>query len=173
MNLSLTWYVRSTIVCFAVLMITGAQAQVPDYDPFLTEREKDSLATAEYPYIFPLFGKDVVRKGFELPLPVGINIKMHEYADYYKHIRDSVVTSWRARYSHDLTDLFRKSAKVSILFRVNRDGSITGVRPQQGQTADLQVTSKLLEVIRNAGPLDKFPDKISEPFLNVRFTFCY
>ena len=85
MNLSLTWYVRSTIVCFAVLMITGAQAQVPDYDPFLTEREKDSLATAEYPYIFPLFGKDVVRKGFELPLPVGINI------NYYQHSMDVVI----------------------------------------------------------------------------------
>jgi hypothetical protein len=66
-------------VTFMALLLTAiAFAQVPDYDLLRTQSEKDSLATAEYPYIFPLFGKNVVRKGFDLPLPVGINISYYQ-----------------------------------------------------------------------------------------------
>lgn len=68
---------------FATLFITFVStivyAQVPDWEIDLTEQEKDSLATAEYPYIFPLFGHNVVRRGFELPYPFGISIS------YYQH----------------------------------------------------------------------------------------
>lgn len=64
---------------FITFMSTTAYAQIPDWEIDLTEQERDSLATAEYPYIFPLFGQDVVRKGFELPYPFGINFS------YYQH----------------------------------------------------------------------------------------
>jgi len=78
MNLGRMSHTYSTIVLCTILMITVAQAQAPDYDPFITEHEKDSLATAEYPYIFPLFGKNVARKGVDLPLPVGISINYYQ-----------------------------------------------------------------------------------------------
>lgn len=61
-----------------LLLISGATANVPDYDLTLTESEKDSLANAVYPYLFPLFGQDVIRKGFDLPFPVGINLGYHQ-----------------------------------------------------------------------------------------------
>lgn len=70
---------QGAYVVLTVLLLAGtAAANVPDYNLQLTERERDSLATAEYPYIFPLFGKDVIRKGFDLPFPVGINLGYHQ-----------------------------------------------------------------------------------------------
>ena len=62
------------IALVTMLLITITYAQVPDYDILMTQSEKDSLSNVEYPYIFPLFGENVVRKGFDLPLPVGISI---------------------------------------------------------------------------------------------------
>ncbi len=34
----------------------------------------DSVKKAEYPYIFPLFGKKLARKGFLLPYPIGVMV---------------------------------------------------------------------------------------------------
>ncbi len=68
-----------------LILNVNIYAQVPDYDVLLTQEEKDSLTTVEYPYIFPLFGEGLVRKGFELPLPLGINIT------YYQHTLDVIV----------------------------------------------------------------------------------
>lgn len=66
---------RGLLVTIMTLLLTAnVFAQVPDYDLLRNQSEKDSLATAEYPYIFPLFGENVVRKGFDLPLPVGISV---------------------------------------------------------------------------------------------------
>jgi len=62
-------------------------AQVPEYDLLRTQVEKDSLATVEYPYIFPLFGENIVRKGFDLPLPIGISIS------YYQQSMDVIIDS--------------------------------------------------------------------------------
>lgn len=70
-----------------ILTTVNIYAQVPEYELFRTQTEKDSLATAEYPYIFPLFGKNVVRKGFDLPLPIGINIS------YYQQGMDVMIDS--------------------------------------------------------------------------------
>jgi len=61
-----------------LLLNVNALAQVPDYDILRTQSEKDSLATVEYPYIFPLFGANVVRKGFDLPLPIGISVSYYQ-----------------------------------------------------------------------------------------------
>jgi hypothetical protein len=77
-----TGFVATSLV---ILLATNSYAQVPDYDLQRTQSEKDSLTAVDYPYIFPLFGEDLVRKGFQLPLPVGINIV------YYQHSMDVVV----------------------------------------------------------------------------------
>lgn len=63
---------------FMLLLTAIAFAHVPDYDLTRTESEKDSIATADYPHIFPLFGENVIRKGFDLPLPIGINISYYQ-----------------------------------------------------------------------------------------------
>jgi hypothetical protein len=68
----------SYIALVTLLLTSIAFAQVPDYNILRTQSEKDSLATADYPYIFPLFGKNVVRKGFDLPLPVGISVSYYQ-----------------------------------------------------------------------------------------------
>ncbi len=102
-----------------------------------------------------------------------VNIKRHEYADYYKHIRDRILSSWEARYSHDLHKLLQKNYRATVVFRVEPDGSIRGVRPGPDQTRNLELVTKLMQVIRNAGPLDKFPEKITEPYLPIRFDFYF
>jgi hypothetical protein len=66
------------VLLSTVLIISIASAQVPDYDLLRTESERDSLAKVEYPYLFPLFGENVVRKGFELPYPIGISIGYYQ-----------------------------------------------------------------------------------------------
>lgn len=68
----------SLALLLILLLSTNSQAQVPDYDFLRSQSEKDSLATADYPYIFPLFGENVVRKGFDLPLPVGISVSYYQ-----------------------------------------------------------------------------------------------
>ena len=85
--MSHTRKVSPGLLAILLILIVAANiyAQVPNYDVLQTQNEKDSLATVEYPYIFPLFGEDLVRKGFELPLPVGINIV------YYQQSLDVVV----------------------------------------------------------------------------------
>ena len=45
----------------------------PNYEPALAAR--DSLETGEWDHFFPIWGKKVTEKGFELPLPVGINVQ--------------------------------------------------------------------------------------------------
>ena len=72
-----TWCTRCIVIVSVIFTIAGVQAQVPDYNPSIEENRKDSLTAAEYPYIFPLFGKNVIRKGVELPLPVGISINYY------------------------------------------------------------------------------------------------
>ena len=71
---------RKALFLTLAILLLGANtfAQVPDYDILMTQSEKESLATAEYPYIFPLFGENVVRKGFDLPLPIGISISYYQ-----------------------------------------------------------------------------------------------
>ena len=75
----------TTMILLVVSSVVFAQA--PDYEVDKTERELDSLAAVDYPYIFPFFGRNVVRKGFELPLPVGISM------NYYQHSMGVVIDS--------------------------------------------------------------------------------
>ena len=66
------------IALIGFVMTANAFAQVPEYDLTRTESERDSVAAVEYPYIFPLFGENVVRKGFDLPYPIGISISYYQ-----------------------------------------------------------------------------------------------
>ena len=75
----------AALILFVLSNVVYAQA--PDYEVDKTEQDLDSLAAVDYPYIFPLFGQNVVRKGFDLPLPLGINL------NYYQHSMGVVIDS--------------------------------------------------------------------------------
>ena len=62
-----------------LLVNSLAYGQVPDWKIDLDEQAIDSLAQVDYPYVFPFFAQNVVRKGFDLPYPVGISF------NYYQH----------------------------------------------------------------------------------------
>ncbi len=57
-------------ILVAISLSNNLVAQNPDL--VLTEAERDSIL-ANYDQIFPLWGKEVVKRGFDLPLPVGLN----------------------------------------------------------------------------------------------------
>ncbi len=58
------------LLLLSAFLFIDIQAQNPDF--VLTEAERDSLLQ-DYDQIFPIWGKDVLKKGFDLPYPVGIN----------------------------------------------------------------------------------------------------
>lgn len=62
-----------TFVSLALLLLLSAPAfaQGPDYD--YTPAQRDSVL-AEYDNIFPIWGRKAVERGFELPLPAGLNL---------------------------------------------------------------------------------------------------
>jgi hypothetical protein len=84
-----------------------------------------------------------------------------------------VILSWEARYSHDLRSIFVRNGRASILFQIMKDGRIASVAPAPGQNAALDLLAALTEVVKGANPLDKFPDKITEDHLNIRFDFYF
>jgi hypothetical protein len=135
--------------------------------------EDDSPGSAEPDDRGRVAKRIVAGEGVSNPGEVMHNIKQHEYAEYYKHIRDRVVASWEARYSHDLHRLLQKHNKATVMFRVEPDGSIKGIRPGPDQTRNLELVTRLMQVIRNASPLDRFPEKITEPYLPIRFDFYF
>jgi hypothetical protein len=52
---------------------TAWAQSTPNFEPEIAKR--DSLEAAKWDHFFPIWGSKVVEKGFELPLPVGINVQ--------------------------------------------------------------------------------------------------
>ena len=63
---------RNTLffLIITALITVSINAQNPDF--VLTKAEKDSLLK-NYDQIFPIWGRNVIEKGFDIPYPVGIN----------------------------------------------------------------------------------------------------
>lgn len=62
-------------VLLAALFVACSLAATAQYNTSLKRDTTDDEAkTAAYPYIFPIFGKDVVARGFDVPYPVGLNV---------------------------------------------------------------------------------------------------
>ena len=59
------------IILLVSLSAQSSNAQNPDLQ--LSEAERDSILK-DYENIFPVWGKDVIKAGFDLPYPVGLNI---------------------------------------------------------------------------------------------------
>ncbi len=101
------------------------------------------------------------------------NIKKHEYAPYYKHIRDKIRLFWLVQYGTDASiNLVTKEYKpVVVEFKVLPSGKIINVVISKTAGNDL-LASKVQTSVQNT-MLDKFPDYVNEKFINVRFNFYF
>ena len=64
----------STVMMWLLFSSPAWAQSTPNYEPG-SEAFQDSIKAESWDYLFPIWGKKVVAKGFELPLPVGINLQ--------------------------------------------------------------------------------------------------
>ncbi len=101
------------------------------------------------------------------------NIKKHEYAPYYKHIKDKIRLYWLLQFGTDAsinqeTDDFKP---VVVIFKALPSGKITDVKIVDSAGNEL-LASKVQSSIQNT-PLDKFPEYIDEKYINVKFSYYF
>ena len=101
------------------------------------------------------------------------NIKKHEYAPYYKHIKDKIRLYWLLQFGTDAsinqeTDDFKP---VVVIFKALPSGKITDVKIVDS-AGNEHLASKVQSSIQNT-PLDKFPEYIDEKYINVKFSYYF
>jgi hypothetical protein len=101
------------------------------------------------------------------------NVKKHEYAPYYKHIRDKISWYWLLQYGTDASiNLVTKNYKpVIVEFRVLPSGKIVNVEITNSAGNQL-LSAKVQKSIQNT-ILNKFPEYVNEKHINVRFNFYF
>jgi hypothetical protein len=101
------------------------------------------------------------------------NIKKHEYAPYYKHIKDKIRLYWLLQYGTDASiDQETKDFKpVIVTFKALPSGRITDVKIADSAGNEL-LASKIQASIQNT-ILDKFPEYIDEKQINVKFSYYF
>ena len=101
------------------------------------------------------------------------NVKKHEYAPYYKHIRDKISWYWLLQYGTDASiNLVTNDYKpVIVEFRVLPSGKIANVAITNSAGNEL-LSSKVQKSVQNT-ILNKFPEYVNEKYINVRFNFYF
>lgn len=101
------------------------------------------------------------------------NVKKHEYAPYYKHIRDKISWYWLLQYGTDASiNLVTKDYNpVIVEFRVLSSGKIINVEITNSAGNQL-LSAKVQKSIQNT-ILNKFPEYVNEKHINVRFNFYF
>jgi len=109
-----------------------------------------------------------------IPGAPSFNVQKHEYASYFKHIRDRISLYWFLGYgTRAEIKLETKDDKPIIVeFKVLPDGSIDEVKITD-DAGNFQLASRLVSSIKNAAPLDPFPSNIKEPSIDVKFNFYF
>lgn len=109
-----------------------------------------------------------------IPGAPSFNIQKHEYASYFKHIRDRISLYWFLGYgTRAEIKLETKDDKPIIIeFKVLPDGSIDDIKIAD-DAGNFQLASRLVSSIKNAAPLDPFPSNIKEPSIDVKFNFYF
>jgi len=109
-----------------------------------------------------------------IPGAPSFNVQKHEYADYFKHIRDRISLYWFLGYgTRAEIKLETKNDKPIIIeFKVLPDGSIDDVKIAD-DAGNFQLASRLVSSIKNAAPLNPFPSNIKEPSIDVKFNFYF
>jgi hypothetical protein len=101
------------------------------------------------------------------------NIKKHEYAPYYKHIKDKIRLYWLLQYGTDasINQETNDFKPVIVTFKALPSGKITDVKIVDSAGNEL-LASKVQASIQNT-PLDKFPEYIDEKYINVKFSYYF
>ena len=101
------------------------------------------------------------------------NIKKHEYAPYYKHIKDKIRLYWLLQFGTDasINQETNDFKPVVVTFKALPSGKITDVKIVDSAGNEL-LASKVQSSIQNT-PLDKFPEYIDEKYINVKFSYYF
>lgn len=105
--------------------------------------------------------------------PVQFNVKLDEYASYYKHLFGRIRLAFTLRMRTHYRRPFRLGSPrvITIGFRVTRQGKFEdlGVLKDGGLVL---IASDLLDAVAAASPVDPFPGFIKESELHIRVR-CY
>ena len=101
------------------------------------------------------------------------NVKKHEYAPYYKHIKVKIRLYWLLQYGTDasINDVTRGYKPIVVTFKVLPSGKIMNVAIADPAGNEL-LASKIRMSIQNTS-LDKFPDYINEKHIDVKFSYFF
>ncbi|MCF6156927.1 MAG: energy transducer TonB [Candidatus Brocadia sp.] len=121
----------------------------------------------------PVLFEDTISNAV-IPGAPSFNVKKHEYADYFKHIRDRISLYWFLGYGTraEIKLETRDDKPIIVEFKVLPDGSIDGVKIVD-DAGNFNLASRLISSIKNAAPLNPFPSNIKEPSIDVRFNFYF
>ena len=101
------------------------------------------------------------------------NVKKHEYAPYYKHIKDKIRLYWLLQYGTDasINQVTKGYKPIVVTFKVFPSGEIRNVEITDTAGNEL-LASKIRVSIKNTA-LNKFPDYINEKHIDVKFSYFF
>jgi hypothetical protein len=101
------------------------------------------------------------------------NVKKHEYAPYYKHIKDKIRLYWLLQYGTDasINQVTKGYKPIVVTFKVFPSGKIMNVEITDSAGNEL-LASKIRMSIKNT-TLNKFPDYINEKHIDVKFSYFF
>jgi hypothetical protein len=101
------------------------------------------------------------------------NVKKHEYAPYYKHIKDKIRLYWLLQYGTDasISQVTKEYKPIVVTFIVLPSGKIMNVAIADSAGNEL-LASKIRISIKNT-ILNKFPDYINEKHIDVKFSYFF
>ncbi len=105
--------------------------------------------------------------------PESFNVKKHEYAPYYKHIRDKIRLYWLLQYGTDqsINQVTKDRKPVVVTFKALSSGKIVKVVIIDSAGNEL-LASKIQISIQNT-ILNKFPEYIDEKHIDVKFSYFF
>ncbi len=101
------------------------------------------------------------------------NVKKHEYAPYYKHIRDKIRLYWLLQYGTDqsINQATKDYKPIVVTFKALASGKIVNVVIVDSAGNEL-LASKIRISIRNT-TLNTFPEYIDEEHIDVKFSYFF
>ncbi len=101
------------------------------------------------------------------------NVKKHEYAPYYKQIRDKIRLYWLLQYGtdHSINQVTKEYKPIVVTFKVLPEGNIVNVVIVDPAGNEL-LASKIKKSIQNTA-LDTFPEYIDEKHIDVKFSYFF
>ena len=101
------------------------------------------------------------------------NVKKHEYAPYYKHIKDKIRLYWLLQYGTDasISQVTKGFKPIVVTFKVFPAGKILNVEIVDSAGNEL-LASKIRISIQNT-ILNKFPDYINEKYIDIKFSYFF